>query len=149
MSDDELVDGVGGAFVFSDDPKRLAEWYTRHLGIRFEGSEDFGGFYRTYLALDADDPGRRVDTTFAVLRARFPTRRPAPAEEPDGMYGDQPFMVNLRVRDLDAAVARLEAGGARIIARQDEPYGRFAWTRDADGNRVELYEPAGSPGEAQ
>lgn len=28
------IDGVGGAFVFSEDPKRLADWYAEHLGIR-------------------------------------------------------------------------------------------------------------------
>ena len=38
-------------------------------------------------------------------------------------------------------MAHLEARGVPVIKREDEPYGRFAWVRDADGHRVELYEP--------
>ncbi len=147
MEDREVVNGVGGAFVFSEDPARLADWYTRHLGIDFEGGGEFGAFYRVYVAADPQQPERRLDTTFSIMKAGFPTARPAPEREPESMYGDQPFMVNLRVNDLDAVAARLAAGRVRLIARQDEPYGRFAWVRDADGNRVELYEPRGIPGE--
>jgi len=147
MEDREVVNGVGGAFVFSEDPARLAAWYTRHLGIDFEGGGEFGAFYRMYVAADPQQPERRLDTTFSIMKAGFPTARPAPEREPESMYGDQPFMVNLRVNDLDAVAARLAAGGVHFIARQDEPYGRFAWVRDADGNRVELYEPRGIPGE--
>lgn len=145
MKDEEVVSGVGGAFIFSEDPGRLAAWYTRHLGIDFEGAEEFGAFYRMYVAADPRRPGRRLDTTFSIMQAGFPTVRPAPEREPESMYGDQPFMVNLRVNDLAAVEARLAAGGVPVIARLDEPYGRFAWVRDADGNRVELYEPAAFP----
>ena len=141
MKDPETVTGVGGAFVFSEDPARLAAWYTRHLGIDLEGSQEFGAFYWVYVAAVPALPGRRAGTTLSIMKARFPTARPLPPEEPESMYGDQPFMVNLRVNDLDALVARLASGGVGVIARMDEPYGRFAWVRDADGNRVELYEP--------
>ena len=57
------------------------------------------------------------------------------------MYGDQPFMVNFRVRDLDALMTHLASNGIDAIKRMDDVYGRFAWIRDVDGNRVELYEP--------
>ena len=69
--------------------------------------------------------------------------------EPESMYGDQPFMVNLRVRDLDAVLASLSARGIEPIKRSDYDYGLFAWVRDADGNRIELYQPiqAGQAGD--
>ena len=89
-----------------------------------------------------------MDTTVSIMRARFPTARELPEAEPEEMYGDQPFMVNLRVRDLDAVLDRLRAAGTAVIGRMDEPYGRFAWVRDADGNRIELYEPVAAPGES-
>lgn len=134
------ISGVGGAFVFSTDPKSLAEWYVGKLGLAFEGGPDF--FYQVFFGLDPDDPSRKLDTTFSILKAKQPFPRPGPyATEPESMYGDQPFMVNLRVRDMDALLAGLEAGGVEIIKREDEDYGRFAWIRDPDGNRVELYQP--------
>lgn len=135
-----LIDGVGGAFVFSEDPQRLAAWYGDYLGMVFEGSAEFGAYYQVFWGLDPAEPTRRLDTTFSIMRARQSVSQPAPDVEPKSMYGDQPFMVNLRSRDLDALVAHLEAKGVRILGRQNEPYGKFAWVRDADGNRVELYQ---------
>ena len=136
-----LVNGLGGAFVFSNDAARLAGWYAEHLGFRFEGSAAFGAFYHTFWTLDPDAPERRLDTTFSIMQAKVSLPVRAPAEAPASMYGDQAFMVNLRTDDLDALVAHLEQKGVRVLKREDEPYGRFAWIRDADGNRVELYQP--------
>jgi predicted enzyme related to lactoylglutathione lyase len=50
-------------------------------------------------------------------------------------------MVNLRVRDIDAVLEHLAARGVRPIKREEYDYGRFAWIRDLDGNRIELYQP--------
>ena len=138
-----LIDGVGGAFVFTEDPKRLADWYAEHLGIEFEGSEEFGAFYVRYVAADPDDAAWVMDTTFAIMKAkrRLPRMPPNEGAEQGDMYGDQPFMVNLRVRDLDAVLARLAERGVEALRRDDEGYALFAWIRDADGNRVELYQP--------
>lgn len=138
-----LIDGVGGAFLFCEDPKRLADWYTEHLGIRFEGSEGFGAFYVRYVAADPDDAAWIMDTTFAIMKAKRPVPRMASNEgtEPGDMYGDQPFMVNLRVRDLDAVLRHLAERGVEPLRRDDEGYALFAWVRDLEGNRVELYQP--------
>ncbi len=138
-----LVDGVGGAFVFSEDPKRLADWYADHLGFEFEGSEEFGAFYVRYAAADPDDADRVVDTTFAIMKAKRPVPRMPPntGTAQGDMYGDQPFMVNLRVRDLDAVLAHLAGRGVEPLRRDDEGYALFAWIRDGEGNRVELYQP--------
>ena len=53
------------------------------------------------------------------------------------------FMINLRVDDLEAFVAELEAKGIEILGRQDEDYGRFAWILDCDGIKVELWQQLG------
>ncbi len=143
MSAGNLVDGVGGAFVFSEEPKRLAAWYTEHLGVEFESGEEFGAFHVRYVAADPDGPDRVVDTTFAVMKAKRPLPRMSPNDgsKQEDMYGDQPFMVNLRVRDMDAVLARLAERGIEPLRRDDEGYAEFAWVRDCDGNRVELYRP--------
>jgi predicted enzyme related to lactoylglutathione lyase len=56
--------------------------------------------------------------------------------------GPSPFMVNFRVRDLDAMLAQLAAGGAEVEAPSEQhEYGRFGWATDPEGNRFELWEP--------
>lgn len=135
-----LIDGVGGAFIFSNDAERLANWYTEYLGLEFEGSTEFGAFYRVFWGLDPDDAERRMDTTFAIMQAKVDLDAPVMDPEPDSMYGDQPFMTNLRVRDLEGVLAHLADKGVEPIKQVDEGYGLFAWIRDGDGNRIELYQ---------
>jgi uncharacterized glyoxalase superfamily protein PhnB len=159
-----LIDGIGGAFVFSNDATALAEWYAGAFGFQFEGDAEFGAFYQMFWGLDPEDPERKMDTTFAIMQATVPLPKLelGGAPEADGaaseageaeseageaepadesMYGDQPFMINLRVRDLDAVLAHLAERGLQPIKRTDYDYGLFAWVRDLDGNRVELYQP--------
>ena len=52
-------------------------------------------------------------------------------------------MINLRVDDLDAMIAELEAKGIEILGRQDEDYGNFAWILDCDGIKIELWQQKG------
>jgi len=116
--------GVGGVFLKARDPKSLAAWYAAHLGITTEE----GG------SLVFDGPQSTGMTVFA----HFPS---------DTAYfgdGSQEFMVNFRIDDLDAFLLQLAAAGVRIDPkREDVPYGRFAWIWDPEGNRIELWEPAG------
>ena len=56
---------------------------------------------------------------------------------------EQPFMINLRVDDLDGMLADLQAKGIAPLGRQDEDYGRFAWILDCDGIKVELWQQLG------
>jgi catechol 2,3-dioxygenase-like lactoylglutathione lyase family enzyme len=135
------IDGVGGAFVFSNDAEKLARWYREHLGFEFEGSAEFGAFYQVFIGLDPDDTERKMDTTFAIMQAKVELGSPSTDPEPESMYGDQPYMMNLRVRDLAAVLEHLAAKGVEPLKRTDDGYGLFAWIRDGDGNRVELYQP--------
>ena len=139
MSD--MITGLGGAFVYSERPEELARWYGDRFGLRFEGGADFGAWYQVFWALDPENTDRRLDTTFSIMKAKTRLPRAAANSNPKDMYGDQHFMVNLRVSDLDGLIQRLEKEGEQILARQDEDYGLFAWVRDPDGNRVELYQP--------
>jgi predicted enzyme related to lactoylglutathione lyase len=58
-----------------------------------------------------------------------------------------PFMINYRVHDLDGLLQALkEEEGVEIDPhREDYDYGRFAWIKDPDGNRIELWEPPKGP----
>ena len=51
-------------------------------------------------------------------------------------------MINFRVDNLDELLAQLMPANIWIDPkREDHAYGRFAWIRDPEGNRVELWEP--------
>jgi predicted enzyme related to lactoylglutathione lyase len=52
------------------------------------------------------------------------------------------FMINYRVRDLDAMLAQLRAAGAVVDQRIEESeFGRFGWATDPEGNPFELWQP--------
>ena len=119
----ERVVGIGGVFLKARDPKALAAWYREHLGVPVEAGQ-------TYATLTSAAPGE------ATVWSAFPS---------DTAYfgpGTSPFMVNYRVRDLDAMLAQLRAAGAVVEDKvEDYPYGRFGWATDPEGNRFELWQP--------
>ena len=116
------VIGIGGVFLRSTDPTALAAWYRDALGVDFHESGPF--------AILPNAP-----ESYAVL-STFPS---------DSTYiGDpasQQFMINLLVDDLEGMLERLRSFGAHVEPITDEENGRFSWTVDADGHRVELLEP--------
>jgi predicted enzyme related to lactoylglutathione lyase len=116
------VVGVGGIFLKAQDPKGLQAWYAEHLGIPLSGG---------YTAFDGPEAAGMTVFSFFAQDTEY--------------FGEasQRAMVNFRVDSLDGVLERLTAAGARIDPkRQDEPYGRFAWLWDPEGNRVELWEPS-------
>ena len=56
---------------------------------------------------------------------------------------DRRYMLNLRVDDLPALIATLNAAGIATETRAewDGPYGQFARIHDPEGNPVELWQP--------
>ena len=91
------VTGIGGVFFKAKDPKALAEWYRRHLGLNVE---EWGGV--AFRWKTEDNPmgiGSTVWSPFKEDTAYF-----APSEAS--------FMVNYRVHDLHALLAALRGPGA-------------------------------------
>ena len=67
-----------------------------------------------------------------------------PFEESTSYFGPggKQWMVNFRVRNLQAMVAQLRAAGLAVeIDPQHYPNGRFARLHDPEGNPLELWEP--------
>lgn len=118
----QKVLGIGGLFFRAKDPKGLAKWYQDNLGINLV-PEDYG------IEPWTQEAG---PTVFAPFQA-------------DTKYfGDEKkqWMVNFRVKDLDALAAQLSAAGAEVkIDPETYPNGRFARTHDPEGNPIELWEP--------
>jgi glyoxylase I family protein len=118
----ERVSGIGGMFVRARDPDALARWYAEHLGI---DNQLKGGNTLWWQ--------ERGPTVFA----------PFPADTDSFGRPEQAWMLNFRVRDLEAMVAQLRAAGVAIDSQEtEEGAGRFAWLVDPEGNRVELWEPS-------
>ena len=118
----ERAQGIGGLFFRSDDPAALARWYREALGIdAFSEEQD---------AVWQQAAGPTVWAPFARDTEYF------------GSSG-QTWMVNLRVRDLDAMLAQLRGFGAVVHDGIEAMpgVGRFAWVDDPEGNRIELWEP--------
>ena len=117
------VTGLGGVFYKVADPDRTRAWYQENLGI--------GGEWGAMFPFSKDEAtGYSLFSPFKADSDYF-----APSE--------LPFMINLRVDDLDAMIADLEAKGVRILGRQDEAYGNFAWILDPDGVKIELWQQKG------
>ncbi len=131
------VTGIGGVFLKARDPKALSAWYAEHLGVPLN---DWGG--ANFLWSD-EVPATTGSTAWSV----FPSD--SKYFGPGNDAGPQAAMINYRVDDLDGLIAKLEAAGVWIDPkREDASYGRFAWIKDPEGNRVELWQPlADTPAE--
>jgi catechol 2,3-dioxygenase-like lactoylglutathione lyase family enzyme len=118
----ERVTGIGGVFFRAADPSGLAAWYAEHLGL--EGGPEGDGAWQ-------QEAGPTVWAPFPRDSDYF------------GSPGQQ-FMVNFRVRDLDAMLAQLRDADVTIDGDVvDEPgIGRFAHVRDPAGSRIELWQPS-------
>ena len=101
----EKVLGIGGLFFRSRDPKALARWYREHRGV-------------TPVPVNYDEPGWEQQAGPTVF---------APFPEDTKYFGDagKQWMVNFRVRDLDAMMAQLKAAGI-AVAPDSEPYPKWA-----------------------
>jgi catechol 2,3-dioxygenase-like lactoylglutathione lyase family enzyme len=118
------ITGLGGIFYKVEDTERTAAWYRDVLGV--------SGEWGIMFPWKADETGEAY-SLFSSFKASTDYFAPSQA----------PFMVNLRVDDLDAFTAGLEAKGVEILGRQDEDYGKFAWILDCDGIKIELWEQKG------
>ena len=119
----ERVLGIGGLFFRSRDPQQLARWYQLHLGVDPAPTE-----YGHPVWQQAAGP--TVFTPFAMDTNYFGSKQ-------------QTWMVNFRVRSLDAMAAQLQKSGIDVkVDPKKYPNGRFARLHDPEGNPIELWEPA-------
>jgi len=120
------VTGIGGIFFFSDDPKGAREWYAKNLGLEVN---DWGSTFQFRNANRPEEINQLQWTPFKKGSDYF-----APSKKE--------FMINYRVQNIEGLVKKLRENGVTIvddIASYD--YGKFVHIMDAEGNKIELWEP--------
>ena len=121
------VTGIGGVFFKStNDHKKLAEWYSRNLGIELE---PWGGAILKWPDDKADDGGLTVWNV-----AEKDTKWFSPSSSS--------FMINYRVDNMSELVAHLKQNGVEISkgrnrTRTESSHGSLTLTetRSNSGNR--------------
>lgn len=122
-SEMERVNGIGGIFFRAKDPVGLADWYQANLGVR-----------KTPESYEENSWWQESGPT---VFAPFP-------QNTDYFDESKQWMVNFRVADLDSIVDQLRSKHIEVVVENEVfPNGRFAHLSDPEGNRIELWEPAG------
>jgi predicted enzyme related to lactoylglutathione lyase len=123
----ERVIGLGGPFIKANDPKGLAAWYEKHLGIKFNGST-----YTVWPFENSDGSKKEGYNVLSFFKQDADYFAPS----------EKHVMVNFIVKDLFALLAVLkDEGVAQVGEPMDEEYGKFGWILDSEGNKIELWEP--------
>jgi predicted enzyme related to lactoylglutathione lyase len=122
------VIGIGGIFFCSDNLKETKDWYARNLGIEINdwGSSSF--------------ESRNINKPDEITSLQW-----KPFKKGDEYFSPskKDFMINYQVQNMEALVNKLKENGVTIldsIATYD--FGKFIHIMDAEGNKIELWEPA-------
>lgn len=120
------VTGIGGIFFKCEDPDKMKEWYKTHLGL---DTDQYGTSFEWRQGADPTQKGFTQWSPFAATTNYF---------EPS----TRDFMINYRVKDIEALVEQLKKEGVTIVDDIKKfEYGKFVHILDREGNKVELWEP--------
>ena len=121
------VTGIGGIFFYSDNLKKTKEWYTKNLGIEIN---DWGS--SSFESRNVDRPDEINSLQWKPFRKGDEYFSPSKKD----------FMINYTVQNIEGLVNKLKKNGVIIldsIATYD--FGKFVHIMDAEGNKIELWEP--------
>jgi len=120
------VTGIGGIFFKCKDPEMMKEWYQKNLGLN---TNEYGAVFEWHQGADSTKKGFTNWSPFKETTKYF---------EPS----TKDFMINYRVENLEALVEELKKNGVTILdAIETYEYGKFVHILDAEGNKIELWEP--------
>ena len=125
-SDIPKVTGVGGIFFSTENPKETRDWYAKNLGMEVN---DWGS---TFESRNIANPEEINSLQWSPFKNGSEYFEPSKKE----------FMINYRVQHIEKLVEQLKANNVTVldeIATYD--YGKFVHVMDADGNKIELWEP--------
>lgn len=118
------VKSICGVIIASDEPSKLAEFYSKALGIVFE-REEHGGLVEHFGA----DIG---EVHFGIHPLENLNKTKA---------GNATISIAFNVDSLETVITRIkELGGTEVIAPHDEGFGMVATYEDPAGNHFEIVE---------
>ena len=120
------VTGIGGIFFKCDDPRRMKDWYTQHLGLPVA---EYGTLFNWR---DTEDPSKEGTTIWGTFEKGTTYFEPSKKD----------FMINYRVENLESLVEELKSQHVTVLdAIEDYDYGKFVHILDIEGNKIQLWEP--------
>jgi predicted enzyme related to lactoylglutathione lyase len=124
------VTGIGGIFFFSDNLQETKEWYAKNLGLEIN---DWGS--SSFESRDINNPDEINSLQWTPFKKGSDYFAPSTKE----------FMINYRVQNLDGLLIKLKENGVTILDDVvSYDFGKFVHIMDAEGNKIELWEPAES-----
>ncbi len=121
------VTGIGGIFFGSDDPKKTRDWYEKNLGF------DVTEWGATFESRNINDPDEIHSTQWSPFQSGSSYFSSSKNE----------LMINYRVQNIEGLVHNLKENGVTVLDDiEDSDYGKFVHILDADGHKVELWEPS-------
>lgn len=104
----------------------MRDWYQQHLGLK---TNPYGAVFEWYQGADQTKKGFTTWSPFDETTTYF---EPSPND----------FMINYRVENIEELVAELKQNGVTVLdAIEAYDYGKFVHILDAEGNKIELWEP--------
>lgn len=123
------VTGIGGIFFKSKNVQETKDWYAKNLGLSID---KYGSPFEFRNANNPDEINYLEWSPFNETTEYF-----KPSEKQ--------FMINYRVQNLKGLVNNLRKNGVKILDTIEEyDYGKFVHIMDAEGNKIELWEPIDS-----
>ncbi|TQD36274.1 VOC family protein [Haloflavibacter putidus] len=120
------VTGLGGIFFFSENPEKIKEWYSQNLGLEVN---PYGSTFEFRNANRPDEINYAQWSPFEKGSEYF-----SPSEKE--------FMINYRVQNIEGLIEKLKENGVTILDDIESfDYGKFVHIMDAEGNKIELWEP--------
>src|SRR5690554_1271541 len=123
------VTGIGGIFFFSENPEKTREWYSENLGL------EVNQWGASFEFRNANRPDEINYLQWSPFKQGSDSLAPSKKE----------FMINYRVQNIEGLVKKLKSNGVTILDNiETYDYGKFVHIMDAEGNKIELWEPVDS-----
>ena len=121
------VTGIGGIFFFTENLQDTKDWYAKNLGFEINDWGSSGFEFRNINK--PEEIGSLQWTPFEKGSDYF-----APSKKD--------FMINYRVQNIEGLVDHLKENGVTILdSIVSYDFGKFVHIMDAEGNKIELWEP--------
>ena len=123
------ITGIGGIFFKSENPDATSAWYADNLGLK---TDPYGAVFEFRNANRPNEQNYLRWSPMTDTTTYF---------QPSGKN----FMINYRVRHIEALVEKMKANGVTVVDTITEfEYGKFVHILDPEGNAIELWEPVDS-----